>query len=165
MSQSKRYPTLLRFLLERGRIWILVGGALAGILLILLGGALGADENSEDATAQSEIYAQIQACEQALEKELAAICGEVAGVGHVDVLLRLESGTQIRYATDEGGKLLSTGSAGSKEALQETLLSPKVAGVAIVCRGGNDPDIQRKLTELVSTALGISAARVFVCGK
>ena len=156
---------VLTFLKAKGRLWLLLGGALAGILLILLGGAMTEKETQAQSSLNTEDAAALTAYEQALEKELSHLCGEVAGVGQVEVLVRLQSGTRVLYTTDTDGKPASVGTGTSEKPLYETLLAPTVAGVAIVCRGGNDPAIQKRLTDLVSTALGISAARVCVVGK
>lgn len=149
----------------RGKLYILLLGALLGVLLLLFGSSFSGSEASPSPSSVAVSYEQLQTLEDALEKELATICSEVAGVGHVEVLVRLEGGARTQYATDESGKLLSTGSAASREPLVAGVLSPRVAGVAVVCRGGGDPSVQQRLTDLISTALGISAARVFVCGK
>ncbi len=166
MDQKKKAPTgLLGFLGARGRIWLLLGGVLAGIFLIVAGGMLGTTENSGSATLYEEDLEQLLAYEAQLEKEIAKLCGEVAGVGQVDVMLRLQGGTRVLYATDEKGKPASVGSGSAEQPLHSSILMPEVAGVAIVCRGGDTPHIQKTLTDLVSTALGIPTSRVAVTGK
>lgn len=166
MENTNRKGTgIWGFLKAKGRLWLLLGGALAGILLILLGGAMSEKETQVQAELISEDASALTAYEEALEKELSQICGEVAGVGQVDVLVHLAHGSRITYSTDGDGKTATVGSGNGEKALYETLHSPSISGVAIVCRGGNDPAIQQKLTDLVSTALGISAARVCVAGK
>ena len=165
MEQKKRPPSgLLGFLGAHGRLWLLLGGLVCGIFLILLGSSM---EQSEGGTqgAYTEDLALLQEYEKALEKEIAAICDEVAGVGQSEVMVRLQGGTRVIYATDEKGKPVTVGSGSSEQALPSTLLSPEIAGVAVVCRGGNSPTVQHTLTELISTALGIPSNRVIVAGK
>ena len=103
--------------------------------------------------------------QERLEKEIKALCEDVSGVGQVEVMLRLQGGTRVLYATDEKGKPASVGSGSAEQPLHSSILMPEVAGVAIVCRGGNSPTVQKTLTDLVSTALGIPANRVAVTGK
>ena len=165
MTQRESLFSRLCATFGRGKLCLLLLGTLLGVLLLLLGGSFSEGESSPSSSSAEASYEQLQALEEALEKERAAICGEMAGVGHVEVLVRLEGGARTQYATDESGKLLSTGSTGTREPLVSGVLAPHVAGVAIVCRGGNDPTVQQRLSDLVSTALGISAARVFVGGK
>ncbi|MBQ0124708.1 MAG: hypothetical protein KBS59_00095, partial [Clostridiales bacterium] len=41
---------------------------------------------------------------------------------------------------------------------------PKISGVSVVCRGGNDPAVQKKIIDIISTALGISSGRICIVG-
>ena len=166
MEQKKKAPAgLIGFLGARGRIWLLLGGVLAGIFLIVAGGMLDTGESSGNAKLYEEDLEQLLAYEERLEKEIKALCEDVSGVGQVEVMLRLQGGTRVLYATDEKGKPASVGSGSAEQPLHSSILMPEVAGVAIVCRGGNSPTVQKTLTDLVSTALGIPANRVAVTGK
>ncbi len=165
MEQKKGRQGLLAFFGARGRLWILLGGVIAGIFLILLGSAVGGENDTEQGTLSHEDLEALLSYETRLEKEIAALCGEVAGVSHVEVLVHLSGGTRVIYATDATGKPVSVGSGSEKEALQATVRMPEIAGVGIVCRGGSDPAVQQKLTDLISTALGIPTSRVAITGK
>ncbi len=151
------------YLKKNGRLFLLGLGVLAGVLLIVIGGSFSEQEQQTEGTEQTLL--DLQAYESALEKELAELCSAVAGVGQVEVMVHLECGTRTQYATATDGKPLTVGTGSAQQALPSTLLSPKVAGVGVVCRGGNRADVQEKLIELISTALDISASRVFVTGK
>ena len=163
--EKSRSAGVLSFLKAKGRLWLLLAGALAGILLILMGGAMSEKESDAQSASFSENVSELSVYEERLEKELSHLCGEVAGVGQVEVLVHLEHGSRVIYSADSNGKTATVGNGSGEKALYETLCAPAISGVAIVCRGGNDPAIQKKLTDLVSTALGISAARVCVAGK
>lgn len=165
MEQKKSRQGLLAFLGARGRLWILFGGALAGVFLLVAGSVLGTEENESTALFYREDMETLLSYEARLEKEIAALCGEVSGVSHPEVMLHLSGGTRVIYAADATGKPVSVGSGSAEEALQSTIRMPEIAGVAIVCRGGSDPAVQQKLTDLVSTALGISTSRVAIAGK
>lgn len=166
MEQKKKAPSgLLGFLGARGRIWLLLGGVLAGIFLIVAGGMLGTGESDGSVKLYEEDLEQLLAYEERLEKEISKLCAGVSGVGQVEVMLRLQGGTRVLYATDEKGKPSSVGSGSAEQPLHTAILMPEVAGVAIVCRGGDSPHVQKTLTDLVSTALGIPASRVAVTGK
>ena len=89
----------------------------------------------------------------------------VSQVSGAEVMVTLESGYRVVYASDGKGEPATVGSGNKQQALQQTLRPPAVAGVAVVCHGGKDPDVRRALVELISTALGISSNRVFVAGK
>ena len=165
MESTKKKTGILAFLKHRGRLFILLGGLVAGIALLLVGNAFQTKEKSADSVIETETLTQLTAYEKALEDEIAKLCAAVSGVSHVDVMVRLSGGTSIIYAADGNGKPSTVGSGSSESALYSSLLSPTVAGVGIVCKGGNDPIIQQKLIELISTTLNISSSRVFVTGK
>ena len=165
MEQKKKAPAgFLGFLGARGRIWLLLGGVVCGIFLILLGSSMQQSE-SNASPSYTEDISVLREYEKVLEKEIAALCNEVAGVGQCEVMVHLQCGTRVVYATDEKGKPVTTGSGSNEQALPSTLLSPEIAGVAVVCRGGNSPAVQHTLTELLSTALGIPSNRVSIAGK
>ena len=165
MEQKKKAPAgLLGFLGARGRIWLLLGGLVCGIFLLVLGSSMQQSESVASVPYGEDVSA-LQEYEKALEKEISALCNEVAGVGQCEVMVHLQGGTRVLYATDEKGKPVAVGSGSSEQALPSTLLSPEIAGVAVVCRGGSSPAVQQTLTELISTALGISANRVSIAGK
>ena len=166
MQENKRKSRgVFGFLREKGRIWILLCGAVAGIVLILLGDSLGKAEQAAAQPTEQEALSELSAYEERLESELETLCKAVAGVGHPEVMVRLSSGASTVYSKDANGSPITVGSGSNENALCETLCAPEIAGVGIVCRGGSSPAIQQKLIELVSTTLGIPSNRVCVTGK
>ncbi len=164
-ERGKKSNGFFTFIKEKGRLWLLVGGALLGILLLLFGGmGEGAREETEIDTVSARV-AELEAYEARLEGELKEICEATAGVGDCEILLTLERGYAIRYTENGEGDPVTVGTGSSEAALPDTLLPPVVSGVAIVCRGGERAATVEMLTELVSTALGIPANRVYVTGK
>ena len=167
MEQKKaKSRGIVDFLKTKGRLWLLLGGALLGILLLLLGSGIGESPKSAPDTAEGEpTAAELLAYQTELEAELEGLCESVAGVGNAEVMVRLSCGYRTRYATDENGSPVKVGSGSSTRALPEAIEPPTVAGVGVVCRGGNDPHVHKALTDLISTALDIPTNRVCVVGK
>ena len=165
MENKKKKTGILVFLKSRGRLFILLGGLIGGIALLLVGSAFQDKDKSAATPIESETITQLTAYEEALENEISKLCSAISGVSHVDVMVRLSGGTSIIYAKDNDGKPSTVGSGSSESALYSSLQSPMIAGVGIVCKGGNDPLIQQTIIELISTTLNISSARVFVAGK
>ena len=152
------------FLLKGKRIWILVALGALGIVLLLFG-AGKTKEDTADKDALSLRVEELSLYEERLEKEIEVLCEAVAGISDCTVTVTLSGGYTALYLTDGKGAPLVVGSGSDEEAVLEGVRVPSVAGVAVVCRGGRDPTAQAILTELVSTALGISANRVYVTGK
>lgn len=168
-NQKKRSQGLIDFLRARGKLWLLVGGVIVGVLLLLVGGGIGT-EDSNASTSESETVTQedaedLAAYQKRLESELEALCESVAGVGQADVMVTLGSGCRVVYVTDGDGEVTTTGTGSAQRALYRTLQPPTVVGVGVVCKGGDNAHVQRALTDLISTTLGITTNRVFVTGK
>lgn len=166
MEQTKKQVTgIWAFLRAKGRIWLLLGGVVVGVILLLIGNGFSQKSQETDTDIKGASLAELTAYEKELESEIEKMCAAVSGVSQVEVMVRLSGGSSIIYAADGSGKPSTVGSGSSESPLYSTLRAPGVAGVGIVCRGGNDPTVQQKLIDLVSTTLDISASRVFVAGK
>ena len=164
-KEKRKRTTALAFFKQHGKLWLLIGGIALGLLLLFVGSNAKDTEKSTTITEKEESLQELATYKAELEKELETLCSAVSGVGQVDVMVRLESGNSIIYASDGSGKPSTVGSGSTQTPLYSTIHTPRIAGVGIVCRGGNDPTIQQKLISLVSTTLDISSSRVFVTGK
>lgn len=156
----------LDFIKAKGRLWLLIGGAVLGILLLLLSSGIGSESTSDQGAVQDGLDVEYMAAyEKEIEARLETLCESVSGVGQAEIMVRLAEGYRTVYATDADQKPVTVGSGSNQRALPEAVTPPTVAGVGVVCRGGNDPSVQQRLTELISTTLGIPSNRVFVTGK
>ena len=163
VKQNEKSGGLLAFIKERGRTWLLLLCGLLGVVLLLFGGG---KETAEAKTDALELrVAELSAYEEKLEKEIKALCEAVEGVGDTDVMISFSSGYSVSYVGEADGTPAMVGSGSSEEALFRHLSPPAVRGVGIVCRGGQRADVQQRLTELVSTALGIPSSFVYITGK
>lgn len=154
------------FLKGRRRLWLLLGGGVLGILLLLLGAAGGTQKSEVESTEPlGSRVSELAAYQASLEKEIERLCEAVAGVSDCTVKVTLSRGYTVSYTEDGDKNPVTVGSGSSEQALFESLSPPVVAGVGVVCRGGQNPTTEQLLVELVSTALGISSARVCVTGK
>ena len=165
VKQNEKSGGLLAFIKERGRTWLLLLCGLLGVVLLLFGGG---KETAEAKTDALELrVAELSAYEEKLEKEIKALCESVAGVGDTDVMISFSSGYSVTYVGEgrNDGTPATVGTGSSEEALFRYISPPTVRGVGIVCRGGQRADVQQRLTELVSTALGIPSSFVYITGK
>ena len=164
--------------------WLFFVG-LAGICLIFLSDILfGGREGSTGAARQSTQQAVSAATGvQELETRLTEMLESVQGAGKVQVMITLESAGETVYARDEQSDTQTTqdGSDGvtdrkesyksehiivdaadGKQPLVETHIEPEVKGVAVVCEGGDDITVIKRITDLVSVVLGLSTNRICV---
>ncbi len=111
------------------------------LALILIIASSAEKENAEDNAEKS-----LAAYKAELEQELSEICSSVSGVGKCRVSVSFSRGEESSY---KGSQLVVTS-------------PPKVLGVAVVCRGGDNDRVKAELTALLSALFDIPANRVAI---
>lgn len=157
---------IMEMLKDKKRLWVLVLPLLIGGILLLFPAR---DDEAED-TVGADLATVISYTEK-LEERIRQLCLAVEGVERASVLVTLESGSEFIYAdnvTEESGAdfgkytsdylIIDNGSGTSPVLVSE--IYPRIRGVAVVCDGGDEPTLQKKLTEMLSAALGISSGRI-----
>lgn len=124
-----------------------------------------------------------------LEDNLKNIVSSIAGAGETKIMITLENGPEMKYATEEKTKtnsealqetsknsgtqtkqsgdselkyIIVKDSNGGEKALAITEFEPTVKGVVVVCSGGDIPAVEQRITSAVTTALNISSKKVCV---
>lgn len=182
MGEKKAWAGLAEFFRvgDRKVKLITILGA-AGILLIFLSQFWGSGKG----TAQPETVEEDSAVYvQALQTQMSQLIGQIQGAGKTTVLITLESGWETLYVreekTDRDSARPSSGEgtvserllreesyvlvdgSGGRSALVRTRMEPVVRGVVVVCEGGDDPLTVTRILEAVTTALGVSSAKVCI---
>ena len=162
---EKRTKKKLSELIGKKQLLILIVCGVIGLILIVF----PFDRDSSE-TENGKIT--VTSYTEKLENRVKDLCLAVDGVEKVEVLLTLESGSEFIYADNikeerEEGKSWSYASdylivnnGNGTSAVPVTEIYPKIRGVAVVCNGGGSATLQKKLTELLSAALGIPASRI-----
>lgn len=166
-QEKQSVRRLLSRLSGRRKLCLILLSGLLGILLLLFS-RCGSEKSAKAETgenAEITAAAELSLYEKKLKKELETLCETADGVSDVTVTLSFSAGYTGHYLTDEKGAPICTGTGSSRTPVLLSVSPPAVSGVGIVCRGGDNPFVVKTLTELVSTALGISANRVFITGK
>lgn len=148
------------------QLFLLLGIAALGIVLILFGTAKEKDVESE-ASPTSEVTAdeELLLYQTQLESRIKALCESVQGVHNVTVVVTLNGGFQSVYATEyQNGNesYVIVGSGSSAKPLFLSREAPQISGVGIVCRGGNDASVRHELTVLISAAFQVSTNRIYI---
>lgn len=171
---------------DKGRRLLLIAGA-AGILLIFLSTIWPQNKSPAAQTAKNSVEEATVQYIGKMEQRLLDIVGKIDGVGSMQVMVTLENSVEYVYATQErkntdksedlsGSSTTRTSerddteksiiiienAEGGKEALLRTQIEPTIKGVVIVCEGGDQVAVQKRVTEVVTTALNISSRRVCV---
>ena len=138
---------------------VILFAAILGLSLLLVGGRTGEgkkDEN-QDVSKDLEQYAK------SVEQKLYDICSKVDGVSNVSVAVSFECGFEYVYAREDGaGKFLVVGSGSSESAVRVTEKTPIIGGIGVVCKGGGDPKVQKKLINLISAAFGVGSNKIYI---
>ncbi len=104
-------------------------------LLVVIAVSSFADERGEQSTKSLST-----------EERLSEMCNLVKGVSNAEVM--------ISYEAKEVSNII--GYSGGKE---------KISGIAIVCNGGDDPDVQLALYEMVNALFDIKSTRITVSDR
>lgn len=127
---------------------------------------------AKEQVSDDQDYAQ-QICTQ-LENTLS----QIEGVGEVNVMVTLEESERNNYLSEDTINQADDGensnytsqqtyvyeqsaTGGSKVAVT-SVNSPTIAGILIVCQGGDRADVENRIITAVTTVLHISSARVCV---
>lgn len=117
--------------------------------------------------------------EQRLEKRLEAIIEKINGAGKTKVMITLDSSNEYFYAfeskTDIAEKESERQSSAEEapavidgkngeEPLITKVGESGVRGVAVVCEGGDNPQVAERIINAVCAVLGIKSSRVSVAG-
>lgn len=147
--------------------WLILLGAVVGILLLLFGNGLSKQEESNEASALSPSAVEVlESYREKLEEEIRSLCESVNGVGAVTVVLTLSGGFTNVYATEEaqngGEQYVIVGSGSGAAALLLSQSAPEICGIGIVCRGGTNAGVRQELIALLSAAYHVPANRIYV---
>lgn len=146
---------------KSGMVVILLVG-LIGVTLFFIGGERDAEvEVSENAERNMEKYIEY------LEGRIESMIAKMEGVSSVTVMLQPDGGEENVYARNgnEGGAqyVIMSGKKGD-EALLVKQVEPKIRGAAVICKGGDDPNLQVKIVKLLCALFQLQSNRVYVSG-
>lgn len=146
---------------------VLITGIAAIVLLFLS----TLTPQSEPQTVQQYTAEENAKLERELERRLTELLAEIDGVSSPQVMVTLDRTSERVFAeeskTRSGSGENSTEStlalSGSgKEALETSVILPKVRGVAVVCGGAEDIVIREKVVNTAARVLDIKVSQVYV---
>ncbi len=148
---------VIGFLRAKNKVFIILGAFVLGICLILMPNGEKNDADDYDRAVEK------------LEMRVEQLCSGMHGVSEVSVMITLDTVGETKYAqnsqVNKDAENVNTRYeyvSGSHGLLPIAEVTPRVRGVAVVCTGGGNPDIQLKLTELLCALFGIPSSAVSV---
>ena len=171
---------------DNARKIIVVVGVVA-ILVIFLSSFFGGNKKQTTNTETSASAQSVDDFKTQTEQSLTNLINGIEGVGNASVLVTIEKSSEQVYATEEKTStqtqqdkntssttknqsnnsnetkyLVIKNSDGTQQPIAVTEVQPIVKGVVVVCDGGDNPLIQQKVIQAVTTALDITSTRVCV---
>ncbi len=164
----------------KGKNWLFIAGIL-GIVLIGVSGLLPKADKTKSTQAQTAARLSAEEFTQKTEEKLADIVRSIEGAGECRVMVTLENGVEYVYATqekintdrqeddgrisqrdDSDKSIIVVDTEDGKQGLLVTEIQPTVKGVVVVCEGGDQPLVQQRIVNTITTALNLSSKRVCV---
>lgn len=155
---------------SKKRIIALVLLAMLGVALIFFSKC--ASDDAENMTSGTELDGLDPAeYAKSVEERVESLCNKIDGVSSTYAVVTLKGGYRAIYATDSQSgssnsknQTVIIGSGSSEKALLIGYENPEIAGIGIVCSGGNDPVLRSNIISVVSSAFNISTNKIFVAG-
>ena len=143
---------------------------LAGVVLMLLPSGKGEQQTSSDQPVNvSEAYSLAET-----EKRLEQLLGRIRGVGQVQVMLTLKSGSSLQLAENRSTSLrdtedrqdrdvvtLNRGS-GYEDVVVTEQTYPVYQGAVVVCQGAGDSGVNLAVIQAVSVLTGLGRDKITV---
>jgi hypothetical protein len=127
---------------------------IVGIILILAG-SFSKKQSSTQSDFDAEIYTE------KLEKKIEDFLKNVEGIKNANVIITLDTSKEDIYAQNQSTfDYLIISSSNGESGIKISEVYPTVRGIAIACTNGDNPDVQYRITEIISKYLGISSNRI-----
>ena len=139
---------------------------LVGVILMLLPVSSAAEKAAESDLQMPQETFDLEA----VQKRMEDILGKIDGVGKLQLMLTLQSGTRLTLAedtqrdqdrTDRETVTLSRGS-GSQEVVITNRFYPVYQGAVVVCQGADSSAVRLAVTETVQALTGLPSDRIMV---
>lgn len=135
----------------------------AGLILLCVPTAVTSCRNRNTPTEEVDSQTKYERqCEERIEE----LCLSLAGIDNAKALVTLERTSEKIYAQNTQSRSDGATVQSSGEYPASALLLgeeyPKVRGVAVAVTDGDSPEVQKKVVELVSSALGVPTSKVAV---
>lgn len=143
--------------------------ALLGIVLMLFS-KCGEDKAGEQVASEPSALDPALYAEQ-IEEKVEALCNKIDGVSSAHAVVTLKGGYRAIYATDaqygssvNKSETVLIGSGSSEKALLIGYENPEIAGIGIVCSGGDDAYVRAEIISMISAAFDLGSNKIFVLG-
>lgn len=169
------YQNVCKFLKSQKGIKLSICLGLLGLLLILFSNTdKSKHEKSSNIDDTSLATYSIEEYRTNLESNLQRLIQSIDGAGDTIVMVTMASSEQNIYAQEvkehsnaDGSneyqnEYITISSNGDKSALINSVESPKVMGVVVLCKGGSKSSVKEDIYRVISALTGINSSSIFV---
>lgn len=156
------------FLRNKKVLVIFAAMAVLGIVLMLF--ADGESKKQDSALSIENMDPSAYAKE--VEERVEELCNRIDGVSSTYAIVTLKGGYKAIYALDiqsgssnSKNQTVIIGSGSTEKGLLIGYENPEIAGIGIVCSGGDDYNVKKNIISVVSSAFDISSNKIFVAGS
>ena len=165
--------------------WMAVLGRYKYVLIVVAAGVVcllwpGFDTNTEATTAETTSQTEMAATDlAAIQTEMEEILGKIQGVGQLELMLTVDTGTErvlagdtsLSYsgataAPDDYSRTTETvvvsNGGGEDQVVVTREVYPKFRGALVVCQGASDPTVQLRVLEAVSALTGLGSDKISI---
>ena len=107
-----------------------------------------------------------------IEKRVEELCNKIDGVSSTHAVVTLRGGYRAIYAansqsgnSNSKNQIVVLGSGSNEKPLLIGYENPEIAGIGIVCSGGDDARKREAIISVVSSAFDIGTNKIFVAGS
>lgn len=146
----------------KGIAYIILAFA-AGIMLIALSGNRSTSDDGEGTqTTAAERVFSFEEYEKTLESRLAKMVDSIDGASGARVMVVIDNSYKYDVAEKNGSYTVIRDESGGQSGLVLAEYAPSVRGVAVVCNGGDDPTVQKKILSMLASVLDLPTSKIFV---
>lgn len=170
-SFFEKFPFLEKLKKIKGIEYIIVG-VICVLVFVIYFSAIANDKNSNK---QSDNNSNISLYAQELENKLSKVLSQVYGAGEVNVMVTLESSSELIIATSTEERVNT--SSGTSNSTQSTTkvekpiiindsplvvmeILPKIKGIIVVAQGANNVKVRLELLKAVQTLIDVDANNI-----
>lgn len=136
---------------------------IAGIMLIVLSGKKSTSDDGEGTqTTAPESTFSFEEYEKVLEARLAKMVNSIDGASGARVMVVIDNSYKYDVAEKNGSYMVIRDGDGGQSGLVLAEYAPSVRGVAVVCAGGDDPTVQKKILSMLASVLDLPTSKIFV---
>ncbi len=131
------------------------------VLILMLGIALMLIPTADEEP-QIQPEAALPQEQENLGSQLTTVLSQIKGVGKVQVLLTVNTGSNTVYQTDGEDTVIVTDGNRVQNGLVQRVEFPVYRGAVVVCQGADSPTVRLSIVEAVSSVTGLSSDKITV---